>query len=85
MDQPGDVAQRRGGLDERMDRFARGHVDGRDAHLVPGVAQDLRRGVGVLLAQVGQQDMLADADPPRDRLADRPGPMTTMTSLMIRS
>ena len=74
MDQPGDLAQPRGRLDERMHGLARGHVDRRDAHLVSGVAQDLRRRVGVLLTQVGQQDVLAHADPPRDRLTDQPGP-----------
>ena len=37
----------------------------------PGVAQHLRRGVGVLVAQVGQHDMLAGADAPGDRLTDR--------------
>ena len=33
-------------------------------------AEDLGRRVGVLPAQVGQQDMLADAHPACDRLAD---------------
>ena len=51
-----------------------GDVDGRGADLEAGVAQDVGRGGGVLLAQVGQQDVLAGAHPPRDRLADRPGP-----------
>ena len=70
---PGDVADRRGRLDERVDRLARGDVDGRGAHLESGVAQDLGRRVGVFLAQVGQHDVLACADPPRDRLTDRAG------------
>ena len=73
MDQPGDVAQTRGLLDERMHGLARGHVDRRDAHLVSGVAQDLCRRIGVFLAHIGQQDMLTDANPPRDRLADLTG------------
>src|SRR5215211_9089601 len=73
MDQPGDVAQTRGRLDERMHGLARGHVDRRDARFVSGVAQDLCRRIGVLLAHVGQQDVLTDADPARDRLADLTG------------
>ena len=73
MDEPGDLAQARGRLDERMNGLARGRVDRRDAHVVSGVPQDLGRRVGVLLAHVGQQDVLADADPPRDRLADLTG------------
>ena len=39
MDQPGDLAQARGRLDQRMHGLARGHVDRRDAHLVSGVAK----------------------------------------------
>jgi hypothetical protein len=53
MDQPGDVAQTRGRLDERMHGLARGHVDRRDAHFVSSVAQDFCRRIGVLLAHVG--------------------------------
>jgi hypothetical protein len=41
-----------------MDGLARRHVDCRDAHLVSGVPHDLCRRVGVVLAHVGQQDML---------------------------
>src|SRR5215213_9171452 len=70
MDEAGDVAQTRGRLEERMHGLARGHVDRRDARFVSGVTQDLCRHIGVLLAHVGQQDMLTDADPARDRLAD---------------
>src|SRR5215207_6823522 len=73
MDQPGDVAQSSGRLDERMHVLARGHVDRRDARFVSGVTQDLCRRIGVLLAHVGQQDVLIDADPARDRLADLTG------------
>ncbi len=61
------------GLDERVDRLARGHVDGGCADLEAGVAQHLGRGVGVALAQVGQHDVLAGADPPGDGLANRAG------------
>jgi hypothetical protein len=70
MDQPSDVAQTRCPLDERMHGLARGRVDRRDAHLVSGVAQDLRRRVGVVMPHVGQQDMLTDANPARDRLTN---------------
>ena len=73
VDDPGDVAKRRGGLDERVNRFARGHIHGRGAHLEASVAQHLGRRVGVLLVQVRQQDVLAGADPPGDGLTDRPG------------
>jgi hypothetical protein len=68
MDQPGDVAQTRGRLDERTHGLARGHVDRRDARFVSGVPQDLCRRVRVLLAHVCQKHMLTDADPARDRL-----------------
>ena len=71
MDEAGDVADRRGRLDKRMHRLARGNIDGRGAHLdIPAFAQDFRRRIGVILAQISQQDVLAYADPPRDRLAD---------------
>jgi hypothetical protein len=73
MDQPGDVAQTRGHLDERMHGLARGNVERRDARFVSGVPQDLCRRIGVLLAHVGQKDMLTDANPARDRLADLTG------------
>src|SRR5215208_3023612 len=72
MDQPCDLAQSSGRLDERMHVLARGHVDCRDARFVSGVAQNLCR-IGILLAHVGQQDMLTEADPARDRLADLTG------------
>ena len=39
--------------------------------------------LGVGLAQVGQDDVLAGADAPGDGLADRPGPRTTTTSLIM--
>ena len=73
MDQPGDGAQSRCRLNKRMHRLARGHVNRGCAHFVPSVPQDLGRGVGVLLAHVGQQDVLADANPARDGLADLTG------------
>ena len=73
MDQSCDVAQAGGRLDECVDGLARGNVDRRDAHLVPGVAENLCLVVRVLLTHVGQQDMLAHADAPRDRLTDLTG------------
>ena len=39
----------------------------------PAFAQHLGRRVGIALVQVGQQDVLAKADPPRDCLTDLPG------------
>jgi hypothetical protein len=70
MDKPGDFAETRGLLDERMHGLARGRVYRRDAHLVPGVPHNLSRRVGVLLTHVGQQDVLTYTDPPRDSLTD---------------
>jgi hypothetical protein len=74
MDDPGDLAKPRGHLDERLQRLARGHIHGCGTDLEPGVAQHLGGGVGVGLVQVGDQDVLAGADPPGDGLSDRPGP-----------
>ena len=68
---PGDVAECRGCLDERVNRVARRHIDGRGAHVESGVSHHLRRGVGVLMVQVGQHDVLAGAHAPGDRLTDR--------------
>src|SRR5580765_2771338 len=70
MDEPGDVAQCRGGFNKGMYGFARGHVHGRDAHLVTGVLQNFGRCVGIVPAHVSQQEMLADTDAPCDCLAD---------------
>ena len=73
MDQSGDLAQARRRPDERLHGLTRGHVHRGRAHLVSGVPQDLGCHVGVLLPHVRQQDMLADADPARDGLADLTG------------
>lgn len=59
MDDAGYVADRRGGLDERVDRCARGDIDDSGAHLEPGVAQDFCGRIDVMLAQISQQDALA--------------------------
>jgi hypothetical protein len=55
-------------VSERVHGLARGRVERRDARFVSGVAQDFFRRIGVLLAHVGQQEMLTDANPARDRL-----------------
>jgi hypothetical protein len=39
VDDAADVPERRGCLDERADRLARGHVDGSGAYLEPGIAK----------------------------------------------
>ena len=70
MDQTGDVAQTRGRLDKRMHGLARGRVDRGDAHLVAGVRQDLCRRIRIVMAHIGQQDMLTEPNPPRDSLPD---------------
>src|SRR5215212_8951987 len=48
----GDLAQPRGHLDERLQRLARGHINGGGADLEPGVVHDLGGGVGIPLPQV---------------------------------
>ena len=78
MDEAGDIAVRRGGLDERDNRVARGHVDSRRADIETGVAHHLGRTVRVVLVQVGEHDVLASADTSSYRMSDDPGPMTTM-------
>ena len=85
MDDTGDVAAGCGGLDERVNRLTRGHVDGRCAHLEPSVAQHLSRRIAIALVQVGQQDVLAKADPPGDCLTGLPGSDDKMTSPMTIS
>jgi hypothetical protein len=56
-----------------VQRRARGHLHGGGADLVAGVAQHLGGHLGVALAQVSHQDLLAGADPPGDGLTNRPG------------
>ena len=73
MDKPGDVARARRLLDQRMDRSSREDTSTVATLTRASVPEDLGRRIGVLLAHVGQQDVLADADPACDRLADRPG------------
>ena len=61
---------RRRGLDQRLDRGARGDVDRHRADNESGVAQDIGGGGCVLRAEIGEHDMLARAHPARNRLAD---------------
>jgi hypothetical protein len=67
------VAERTGLRDKRFDRTAGRHVDGHGRDLEPGFAQRLRRRVGIVLAPIGQQQVFARADTPRDGLADGTG------------
>jgi hypothetical protein len=70
MDEAGDVAEPRRFRRERMDRLSRGHVNGCRAHVIAGVAQDFGCGLGVGLAAIGEQHVLADSNTARDRLSD---------------
>jgi hypothetical protein len=74
MDQPGDRPECKGLLDQGTDGAARGDIDHGRGHVEPGIAQRLSRGVGVLLAKVGEEDMLAGTYAAGDRLADQAGP-----------
>src|SRR5512143_223540 len=74
MDESGDLTQIRGRFDERMDGLARRRINRRDTHLVAGVPHALRCRLGVATMKVSQEDVLADTDPPGDRLADLAGP-----------
>jgi hypothetical protein len=74
MDDPGDVATRCRALDECMDRFARGHIDGCSDGVEAGIAQHFGRRIGVGLVQVGEDDLLASTDAPGNRLTDLPRP-----------
>jgi hypothetical protein len=54
----------------RYSAFVR--VGGCSADVEAGVGQHLGRRIGVGLVEVGEHDMLAGADPTRNRLADLP-------------
>jgi hypothetical protein len=56
-----------------MNRGARRRIDRRDTHLISGVPQNLCRRIRIVRAHIGQQDMLADANPARDSLTDLTG------------
>ena len=70
MDDTSEVAERGGGPGECMHRLAGGHIDGRSAYLKPGVGQYAGRRIGIALMEIGEQDVLACADPAGDCLAD---------------
>ena len=67
------VAERAGLCDKRFDRSTGRHVNRRRRHFKTGFAQRLRRRVGILLAQIGQQQVSPRADPPGDGLANGTG------------
>jgi hypothetical protein len=70
MDDARDVATGGRTLRERVDRLARGHIHGGSADVKAGIGQNLSRRIRVRLVEIGEEDMLAGADPPGDRLAD---------------
>jgi hypothetical protein len=84
VDDPGDVAEAGGGLDQSVDRLPGGDVDGRGADVEPGVVQDGGGGLGVGFTEVGEQ--YASAALTRWAIACPidPAPMTTVTSLTVR-
>jgi hypothetical protein len=70
MDEAGDVAESR-----RFPPRAHGQALARTrhgcrAHVIAGVAQDFGCGLGVGLAAIGEQHVLADSNTARDRLSD---------------
>ena len=71
---PRDVAQARGGLDQRLHRVPGSHVDTGHAHVESGIAKCLGGQSGILFMQAGEQHMLARTYTPRNGLADRTGP-----------
>jgi hypothetical protein len=86
VDEAGDVAVGGGGLDERVNGIAGGHVDGRGAHVEPGVAH--HRGGGRLrvgLAEIGDTTCLPVLTRRAIAWPIEPGPMTATTSLVVRS
>ena len=66
-------AKRRCCLDQRPDRLSRGDIDGCSADDEPGLVKDFGGGGRVFKAKIGEQNVLACADPTRDRLADGAG------------
>jgi hypothetical protein len=70
LDKPGDLAQSGDRIHQRVHCFARGDVDGRDAHLVSGIRHHFRRRFRILAAHICQQHMLPDPNPARDSLTD---------------
>ena len=82
MDQPGDPAQSRGGVEQSTYILARRHVDSLDGHIVARVGEDFRRGIHALLPFV--RDCTCLPKPTRRAMAWPicPGPMTTTISLL---
>src|SRR5438128_3777118 len=72
MDDGGDIAECPCGLEERVNRFLRGHVRRCCADVESGVEHGIGCGGGVLVVQVGYHDVLPGADASGDCLTDRP-------------
>ncbi len=64
------LAERCRRLDQGPDGLTRGDIDGRGADGEAGLVEDFGAGGRIFRAKIGQKDMLARADPARDRLAD---------------
>lgn len=73
VNQANDVADARRLAYERMHGLTRRHVNGRDAYLVTGIAQDLGCRVRAGLAAVSKHDVLPDAHAAGDRLTNLSG------------
>jgi hypothetical protein len=74
MNQPGNIAQTSRRLNQRLHGFTRGDIDRRHADLVSGVGQNIGSRLSIFRLHIGQHDMLADTDPPRNCLPDLTGP-----------
>jgi hypothetical protein len=57
-----------------VDRRTRGDVDDRSAHRKSCITEDIGSHIGMFLAQVSQENVLARADPPRNRLTNQSCP-----------
>jgi hypothetical protein len=68
VDHAAHVAKRGGSFDEGVHGLPGGHVDSGGADVETSVGQNLGCFLGVALTEVGEQDMLACADPPGDGL-----------------
>ncbi len=70
MDDAGYGADRRGFLDKRVHRFARGYIDDSYVHIESGITDDFCSRIKIFLAQVSQQNVIARADSSRDFLTN---------------
>jgi hypothetical protein len=61
VDDADDIPDGSSSLDECMDRRAQGYINGRGAHLESGITENLGRCIGIFLAQIRQEDVLACA------------------------